>query len=194
MADPDPAEAPALPLPSAADVPESPEASAEAAPESLAPAAPLPEFLNPESTHYQPWAEKQIFNATKDKRTLEAFMADFENRLEAYPELPQPHWDSSRQEQLLARFAVASPSRSKRRRRHRSGSPAPAAAASGAAPTGRSSHSGRGPRRAPGEHQAASTPPAVASRPPSQTTGEHRRRRRRRPRGASPGGPPAPVA
>jgi len=211
MADSDPPEVSAVPLPSAAEVPEIPAPSAAEVPEipgpsvaegpealapsaSQPPTAPLPEFLNPESTHYQPWAEKQIFNATKDKRPLEAFMADLEERLKAYPELPQAHWDPSRQEQLLARFAVAVPSRSKRRRRHRSGSSAPATPATGARPSGRSSHPGRGPRRSPGEQPSATIPPAVASRPPSQATGEHRRRRRRRPRGASSGGTPPPVA
>ena len=84
-----------------------------------APAAPLPEFLNPESTHYQPWAEKQIFNAAKEKRSLDEFMVDFQARLAGYSDLPEARWDPQHQDQLLARFPGATPSRSKRHRRRR---------------------------------------------------------------------------
>ena len=166
-------------------------AEVPAEPKVEAPDAALPEFLNPESTHYQPWAEKQIFNATKDKRALEAFMADFEERLNAYPELPQPHWDPSRQEQLLARFAVAAPGRPKRRRRRRGGaSPQPALAAS-PPPSARQGHPGRSrsQRRA-----ASANPLAAPANQPAQPSGEHRRRRRRRSRGGAPGGTAPPVA
>ncbi|MHB8554664.1 MAG: hypothetical protein ACYDCB_03245 [Candidatus Dormibacteria bacterium] len=163
------------------------EASGE--PPAEAPAVALPEFLDPESTHYQPWAEKQIFNATKEKRPLAAYMADFEERLQAYPELPPAQWDPSRQEQLLARFAAVVPGRSKRHRRRRGGAsvqPVPAARSQAAARPAQPGR-GRSPRR------AAPPPPAPANQavPPA---GERRRRRRRRSRGGSPGGATPPVA
>lgn len=176
MSDPDPSQVPeatAPPLPGAE-------------------AAALPEFLNPESTHYQPWAEKQIFNASKDKRPLAEFMANFEERLQAYPEMPPPRWDPGRQEQLLARFAVAAPGRVKRRRRRR-GAAAPAAGPAGLQASGRPAEAGRGQRRKGGEPQTAVPPATVGSRPASPGGGEHRRRRRRRSRGGGSGTTP-PVA
>jgi hypothetical protein len=153
-----------------------------------APPAPLPEFLNPESTHYQPWAEKQIFNAAKEKRSLDEFMVDFQARLDAYSDLPEALWDPQHQDQLLARFAVGTPGRSKRHRRRRG-----AGQASAAVGTNRrqpaEGQAGRGRRasRGPATPAALSQPPTAPIRP----GGEHRRRRRRS-RGRGSGPPVAP--
>ena len=165
------------------------EASGE--PPAEAPAAALPAFLDPESTHYQPWADKQIFNATKDKRPLAAFMADFEERLQAYPELPPAHWDPRRQEQLLARFAAVVPGRSKRHRRRRGGASVQPVPATRSQVSPRPAQPGRG--RRPGRAAPATPPPAPAHQT-AQPVGERRRRRRRRSRGGSPGSAAPPVA
>ncbi|MHB1501020.1 MAG: hypothetical protein ACYCYK_07615, partial [Candidatus Dormibacteria bacterium] len=86
------------------------EAAGSPAASPVAPPGPLPEFLNPESAHYQPWAEKaQISNATKEKRSLADFMAEMEDRLGSYGDLPEARWNPDRQEHLLARFAAVVP-------------------------------------------------------------------------------------
>ena len=86
-------------------------------------AGPPPEFLNPESPRYQPWAEneKRITNAVKEKRPLQEFMAEFDARVTAYGDVGSGNWDPQHQEKLLARFSSARPSSapSRRRRRHR---------------------------------------------------------------------------
>ena len=66
---------------------------------------PPPEFLNPESPRYQPWAEKQITNAVKEKRPLQEFMAEFDARVTAYGDIGSGTWDPRHQEQLLAKFS-----------------------------------------------------------------------------------------
>ena len=141
----------------------------------------LPEFLNPESVHYQPWAEKQISNASKDKRPLAEFMAELELRLSDYGELPTPSWDPGRQEQLLAHFSSPGPARPRRRRRRGQG---PARQASPVAPQLKSPQ----PRRL----KAAPVPAAPATNGTAPAPGgAKRRRRRRRPRGGAGGGVPA---
>ncbi|MHB1575874.1 MAG: hypothetical protein ACYCX9_05085 [Candidatus Dormibacteria bacterium] len=154
---------------------------------------PLPEFLNPESIHYQPWAEKQISNASKEKRPLADFMAEMEERLSSYGEVPQARWDPARQEQLLARFAVATPGRSRRRHRRRGSS-----SAVPAAPVGPSeARPGGAPKGQRRRHKTASaaTAPTPAPTPQGQDPGAHRRRRRRRrPRGGEGTAPAAPSA
>lgn len=144
---------------------------------------PLPEFLNPESVHYQPWAEKQISNASKEKRPLADFMAEMEERLGSYGELPEARWDPQRQEQLLARFAPSSPGRTRRRHRRRGGSGAaheptltPAAPIASAAPGNQ--------RRRP---KPARAPAAGPAQPTAEPGAHRRRRRRRRSRGESAG-------
>lgn len=147
--------------------------------------APLPEFLNPESAHYQPWAEKQISNATKDKRPLSEYMAEMEVRLNGYGDLPAARWDPQRQERLLSRFAVPVPARPKRRRRRRSAAPT-----GGARPQsmpGRPQSPAAGP--VPARRPKPGAPPSANQRPPA-AAGEagasaKRRRRRRRSRGGS---------
>jgi hypothetical protein len=152
-----------------------------------APAAPLPEFLNPESTHYQPWAEKQIFNAAKEKRSLDEFMVDFQARLAGYSDLPEARWDPQHQDHLLARFAVGTPARSKRHRRRRGAGQA-SPAAGGARPQPAEGQPGRGrrPLRGPATSAAPSQTPAAPTRP----GGEHRRRRRRSRGSRPPAAPP----
>ncbi|HVB53209.1 MAG TPA: hypothetical protein VNF24_03330 [Candidatus Acidoferrales bacterium] len=128
-----------------------------------------PEFLNPESPHYQPWAEKQITNAVKEKRPLQEFMAEFDARVTAYGEIGSGSWDPQHQEGLLAKFSptrpASTPSRRRRRRR-------PAGAPVAQQPQA----SGQGRRPGPG----APPPPAAAA---AGGGAERRRRRRRRPRG-----------
>jgi hypothetical protein len=142
------------------------------------PAAPgseaLPEFLNPESVHYQPWAEKQISNASKEKRPLADYMAEMEERLGSYGELPQARWDPERQERLLARFAVTAPGRSRRRHRRRGGA---TGAAVPSPPETRPGSAARGQRRRRQTPTIAATPPPSPAAP---DPGAHRRRRRRR--------------
>src|SRR5487761_1442298 len=127
--------------------------------------APPPEFLNPESPRYQPWAEKQITNAVKEKRPLAEFMREFDATVAAYGELASGSWDPQHQERLLARFAPARPGPAPgRRRRHRrpgggSANPAPSPGSTSRRPVGQ-------------------TP--VAAAPPSPGQGGDRRRRRRR--------------
>ncbi|MGC1185270.1 MAG: hypothetical protein WBA31_09000 [Candidatus Dormiibacterota bacterium] len=139
----------------------------EAPAEASAAANPPPEFLNPESPRYQPWAEKQITNAVKEKRPLKEFLADFDARVVAYGDIGSGTWDPQYQERLLAKFASPGPGGGaprRRRRRRPSGTPAGPPAA------------GRGPnRRPPGSPGQAVAEPGSA--------GERRRRRRRRPRG-----------
>lgn len=139
----------------------------EPAPEVPAPGDPPPEFLNPESPRYQPWAEKQITNAVKEKRPLPEFMAEFDARVVAYGDISSGTWDPQHQERLLARFSSPRPGGSapRRRRRRRPGS----------APAGPPA-AGRGANRRP-----SGTPNQPVVEPGS--TGERRRRRRRRPRG-----------
>jgi hypothetical protein len=163
---------------------EAPAETPETAPP--APPAALPEFLNPESTHYQPWAEKQIFNSAKEKRSLDEFMADFQARLDGYSELPEARWDPRHQDQLLARFAVATPGRSKRHRRRRGAGPASVdAGTTRSQPAEGQPGRGRRTRRGPITSAAPSQTPAS----PTGPGGEHRRRRRRSRGGGS--GPPA---
>lgn len=128
---------------------------------------PPPEFLNPESPRYQPWAEKQITNAVKEKRPLQEFMAEFDARVATYGDIGSGTWDPSHQERLLAKFSNAQRSGSaprRRRRRRPGGSPA------GPPVTSKAPN-----RRPPG------APPQPSTE--SGSAGERRRRRRRRPRG-----------
>ena len=143
----------------------------------------LPEFMNPESEHYQPWADKQIFNSSKDKRPLEEFLLEFEQRLREAGPVGEPVWEPDRNQRLLARFdpRPAEPPRKSRRRRRPSGrAPAvsPAAVPSPARP------SRTRPARPGG---------ALAGAPGSATGGAPRRRRRRR-RGGGGGGTPGGAA
>lgn len=135
--------------------------------EGSAEAGPPPEFLNPESPRYQPWAEKQITNAVKEKRPLQEFMAEFNARVTAYGDIESGSWDPGQQERLLAKFSLPRPGgtspRRRRRRRPGGASPAPPSAGPGGS---------RRPTVAPPAQAAASGP-----------AGEHRRRRRRRSRG-----------
>jgi hypothetical protein len=124
---------------------------------------PPPEFLNPESPRYQPWAEKQISNATKEKRPLAEFLEEFDARLAAIGQRESGSWDPQHNERLLAKFSSAGPAPSRRRRRRRPGGHPPAQAAG---------LEGRQP--APGQPQAQAG---------TATTSASRRRRRRRPRG-----------
>jgi hypothetical protein len=129
-----------------------------------------PEFLNPESPRYQPWAEKRIFNAIKEKRPLQEFMAEFDSRVTAYGDLSPGSWDPQHNDRLLARFtSPASGPRRRRRRRPGGGGPSSAQRA----PTATANP---GPR-------AGVKPPAPTSPAPAAGAERHRRRRRR-PRGA----------
>jgi|GEM_PF-5659608 len=141
----------------------------------------LPEFLNPESAHYQPWAEKQISNASKDKRPLADYMAEMELRLGEYGELPTPGWDPGRQDQLLARFSSPAPGRTRRRRRR---GPGPARDQAPQAP-----HSQRPPQQRRPKAAPVTAAPGTSGTVPAGT-GPKRRRRRRRPRGGPTGGAP----
>ncbi len=130
---------------------------------------PSPEFQNPESPRYQPWAEKQITNAVKEKRPLQEFMAEFDSRVAAYGDIDSGSWDPQHQERLLAKFNPGRPRPvpSRRRRRHRSANSPPGA-----------------PSQAQG--QIRNTRPGAAPLPATAAggaPGERRRRRRRRPRG-----------
>ncbi len=156
--------------------PESPE-------EPSPPGERLPEFMNPESEHYQPWADKQIFNASKDKRPLEEFLLEFEQRLREAGPVGEPVWEPDRNQRLLARFdpRPAEPRRKSRRRKRPSGranAASPAAAASPARPS-----RSRPPR-------SGGAPPATTGSPAGGTP----RRRRRRRRGGSGGGTPGGAA
>jgi hypothetical protein len=126
---------------------------------------PPPEFLNPESPRYQPWAEKQLSNATKEKRPLEEFLAEFDARLAAIGQRESGSWDPQHNERLLARFSSTSSAPARRRRRRRPGGQ----------PSAQGQAAGVEVRRpGPGQPQApAGTGAASGSR----------RRRRRRPRG-----------
>ncbi|MGA8206719.1 MAG: hypothetical protein WB867_01640, partial [Candidatus Dormiibacterota bacterium] len=86
---------------------------------------PPPEFLNPESPRYQPWAEKQISNATKEKRPLAEFLEEFDAKLAAIGPRDSGSWDPQHNERLLAKFSSggAAPSRRRRRRRPAGRSP-----------------------------------------------------------------------
>ena len=133
----------------------------------------LPEFMNPESEHYQPWADKQIFNASKDKRPLAEFLAEFEERLQAAGPVTEPAWEPNRNHRLLARFdpRSAEPRRKSRRRRRPAGHPpSPAVAATSGSP--------KAPRPRPSRPA-----PAVPGAPAAPGHGPRRRRRRRRPGG-----------
>jgi hypothetical protein len=127
---------------------------------------PPPEFLNPESPRYQPWAEKQISNATKEKRPLADFLADFDARLAAIGQRDSGSWDPQHNERLLARFASGGSSPARRRRRRRPGGRPPAQAQAAGVAVGQSG--------------AAGQPPAKAAMGANSAS---RRRRRRRPRG-----------
>jgi len=129
---------------------------------------PIPEILNPESTRYQPWAEKQITNAVKEKRPLEEFMAEFDTRVAAYGDIGSGSWDPQHQDRLLAKFSPHRPSSGPSRRRRRRSSGA----------LGAQQVPSRAPGRPPGA--ASSARPVPAEPGPG---GERRRRRRRRPRG-----------
>ncbi|MDA8395855.1 MAG: hypothetical protein M0T72_11595, partial [Candidatus Dormibacteraeota bacterium] len=112
----------------------------------------LPEFMNPESEHYQPWADKQIVNASKDKRPLAEFLLEFEQRLREAGPVGEAAWEPDRNQRLLARFdpRPAGPGHKSRRRRRPSGrGPAaiPAAAATTHDVTGTAGpRAGRRPR------------------------------------------------
>ena len=134
-----------------------------------------PEVLNPESPRYQPWVEKQIFNASKEKRPLEEFLAEFEARVAAQGHVAMGAWDPGRNERLLARFSA--PASPHRRRRRRPAAKVGAERAPAAKPDRR-----QGPRAGP--------PSATKATEPG-TGAEHRRRRRRRPRGGRSSGAPA---
>lgn len=129
---------------------------------------PPPEFLNPESPRYQPWAEKQqISNATKEKRPLAEFLAEFDARLAAIGQRESGSWDPQHNERLLARFSPGGGSApARRRRRHRSGGRPPASQSQAAGV-------------AVGQPGAAGQPQAKAGTGGSSSS---RRRRRRRPR------------
>jgi hypothetical protein len=135
--------------------------------EGSAEAGPPPEFLNPESPRYQPWAEKQITNAVKEKRPLQEFMAEFNARVTAYGDIESGSWDPGQQERLLAKFSLPRPGGTSPRRRRRRRPGGASAAPPSAGPGG-----SRRPTVAPPAQAAASGP-----------AGEHRRRRRRRSRG-----------
>ncbi len=137
--------------------------------------------MNPESEHYQPWADKQIVNAAKEKRPLADFLAEFDERLRASGPISEPVWEVDRNLRLLARFSSAPATPKKRRRRSRSGR-GPTLAAPGEAATrpGRQ----RAPRAQPPASQGATPPPTAA----------RRRRRRRRPRGGGGGAPGGAAA
>lgn len=151
---------------------------------------PLPEFLNPESIHYQPWAEKQLSNASKEKRPLADFMAEMEERLNSYGTLPEMRWDPERQEHLLDRFAASVPGRSRRRHRRRTG----AAGAAAAAPAEARPGGARGQRRRRKPVTLAATPQPSPGAPAAAPSERRRRRRRRRPRTGEGSGPAAPSA
>ncbi len=129
---------------------------------------PPPPSLDPESPHYQPWAEKQIFNASKEKRPLEEFLADFSARVEAAGQPAIGGWDPTHNERMLARY-LPNPAPGRRRRRR---------------PSGR----GQGARSNPGQPR-----PTPEARETGPTAPERHRRRRGRPRGGRrPGGAAAP--
>lgn len=126
---------------------------------------PPPEFLNPESPRYQPWAEKQITNAVKEKRPLEEFLAEFDARVATYGLVESGSWDPQHNERLLARFSSAVvPGRKRRRRR-------PAGPGAGS------------PRAVPGQIPPPVPGPPAAANSEAGVRSERRRRRRRRPRG-----------
>jgi hypothetical protein len=127
---------------------------------------PPPEFLNPESPRYQPWAEKQITNATKEKRPLAEFLAEFDARLAAIGQRESGNWDPQHNERLLARFSSGGAAPARRRRRRRPGGRPPV----------QSQVAGVGV----GQPAAAGQPQAKAG---AGTNSASRRRRRRRPRG-----------
>lgn len=140
--------------------------------------------MNPESEHYQPWADKQIFNASKDKRPLEEFLLEFEQRLQEAGPVGEPVWEPGRNQRLLARFdpRPAEPRHKSRRRRRPAGrAPAPSPVA------------GPSPAR-----QSRSRPPRPAGPPAGATSapagGAPRRRRRRRRGGSGGGGTPGGTA
>ncbi|HVA22454.1 MAG TPA: hypothetical protein VNN74_10225 [Candidatus Micrarchaeia archaeon] len=171
--------------------------------------ATLPEFLDPESTRYQPWAEKQrqTGNAAKEKRPLEAFLQDLDLTLVGYGEPPPLRWRPWSESSSLARFGQTEPARDRqpgsgpsqglRRGRRRGGRPPldrqarEPATAGGAAPPAPGRPPGGGPRP-----PAAGQPNRDGGLSGAGSTGSRRRRRRRRP-GAKPaagpaGGPAAP--
>lgn len=124
---------------------------------------PPPEFLNPESPRYQPWAEKQISNATKEKRPLAEFLQEFDAKLAVTGQRDSGSWDPQHNERLLAKFSSPGSLPTRRRRRRRPGGRSPAQAAGGET---------RRPAPSPPQAQAGTRPNSAS-----------RRRRRRRPRG-----------
>ena len=125
---------------------------------------PPPEFLNPESPRYQPWAEKQqISNAVKEKRPLAEFLEEFDARLAVLGQRESGSWDPQHNERLLAKFSSAGSAPSGHRRRRRPGGRSPAQVAGGEA---------QRPVPSPPQAQAGTTSNSAS-----------RRRRRRRPRG-----------
>ncbi|MGH7608791.1 MAG: hypothetical protein ACREOD_02435 [Candidatus Dormibacteria bacterium] len=144
------------------DRPPEPEAAEPGAPEDP---ALEPGFLDPESPRYQPWAEKQIFNASKEKRPLAEFLEEFGARIEALGGPDQPHWDREHNARALARFvAPAGPQHPRRHRR-----------------AGTSRGAGQaGPRQTP---QAEGSSAGEGGGARSAGGGGARRRRRRGPRG-----------
>ncbi|MGH7666477.1 MAG: hypothetical protein ACREN1_04085 [Candidatus Dormibacteria bacterium] len=138
---------------------------------------PPPEVLDPESPRYQPWAEKQITNAAKEKRPLEDFLAEFDAKLAGYGDRESGSWDPNHQERLLAKFSPATTGSGQARRRRR-----------------RPAGGGGAPRPPVRGQPIRATPAAVGGDSPERSsTRERRRRRRRRPRaGRRPGGPTTP--
>ncbi|HUY24882.1 MAG TPA: hypothetical protein VMV09_06215 [Candidatus Saccharimonadales bacterium] len=124
---------------------------------------PPPEFLNPESPRYQPWAEKQISNATKEKRPLAEFLEEFDAKLAVIGQRDSGSWDPQHNERLLAKFSSPGSLPNRRRRRRRPGERSSAQVAGGEA---------RLPVPGPPRAQAGTRPNSAS-----------RRRRRRRPRG-----------
>ena len=146
--------------------------------------------MNPESEHYQPWADKQIVNASKDKRPLAEFLLEFEQRLREAGPVGEAAWEPDRNQRLLARFdpRPAEPRHKSRRRRRPSGRGAAAIPAAAPIPAAATSpaRSSRSRRPRPGGAPAGATG--------SPAGGTPRRRRRRRRSGGSGGGTPGGAA
>ncbi|MGH7610707.1 MAG: hypothetical protein ACREN4_01675 [Candidatus Dormibacteria bacterium] len=132
-----------------------------------APAGAAPEALDPESPRYQPWAEKQLTNASKEKRPLAEFLAEFEERIAAQGGVDHPRWDPERNQRALARLTGASAT-PRRRRRRRPGSaaaraprPAPSPAAKAAPETSAGRLGARRRRRRGGRGRSRTERPAA---------------------------------
>ncbi|MGH7640946.1 MAG: hypothetical protein ACREOL_08590 [Candidatus Dormibacteria bacterium] len=86
--------------------------------------------LDPESPRYQPWAEKQITNAAKEKRPLKDYLSEFDALIAGQDIRDSGSWDPQHQERVLsARYsAPATRPPARRRRRRRSSGPGTTAA------------------------------------------------------------------